>query len=202
MDKKYRYKISKIFTRILLHTFLSLGGLVMVFPFVWMILSSFKPSAEVISIPFTIFPNTWTLGNYIKALNELPMIRGYINSLTVSSVITFFVLFSSSSAGYLFAKLKFKGKENLFLLVLASIMIPPQIVLVPLYYMIARLHLVNSYIGLIALWPTKQLRSLSKIPPVETTSMFSFLINKLGIKLEFVTITIFLNFDSDNSFAK
>jgi multiple sugar transport system permease protein len=135
--------------RIFLHIFLAVGGLIMVLPFIWMILSSFKPSIEVISVPFKIWPTRFTLENYYSAFEALPIARGYLNSLIVSTAITALVLFSSSAAGYLFAKLKFRGSEVLFFLVIASIMIPPQIVLIPLYIMTVKLRIINSYVGLV-----------------------------------------------------
>lgn len=140
--------ISKIL-RILLHLFLIISSLIMIFPFIWMIISSFKPSIEVISIPLKILPTKWTLANYKEVFEVLPMIRAYINSLIVSVSVVILVLLSSSTAGYLFAKLKFKGRDHLFFFVLASLMIPPQIGIIPLYFLISKLHLTNNYIGLI-----------------------------------------------------
>ena len=149
MRSKKNYKIISNILRVILHTFLVIGGLVMIFPFIWMIISSFKPSIEVISIPFKILPTKWTLSNYLQVFDELPMVRAYINSLIVSLLITFLVLFSSSAGGYLFAKLRFKGREPLFFFTLASMMIPPQIGIIPLFFLMSRLHTTNSYIGLI-----------------------------------------------------
>jgi len=84
-------------------------GLGMVFPLIWMVLSSFKPSLEVISPDFHLFPRTWTLRNYVRVFEEVKMGRGYLNSLIVATGVTFFVLLSATAAGYLFSKLKFKG---------------------------------------------------------------------------------------------
>ncbi|MCX6383260.1 MAG: carbohydrate ABC transporter permease [Actinobacteria bacterium] len=75
--------------------------------------------------------------------------RAYFNSIFVASVATAFTIFSASAAGFLFSKLKFWGRDALFFLVLGSVMIPPQIVLIPLYLMISKAHLVNSYPGLV-----------------------------------------------------
>lgn len=149
MRSKKNYKIISNILRVILHTFLVIGGLVMIFPFIWMIISSFKPSIEVISIPFKILPTKWTLSNYLQVFDELPMVRAYINSLIVSLLITFLVLFSSSAGGYLFAKLRFKGREPLFFFALASMMIPPQIGLIPLFFLVSKLHAANSYLGLV-----------------------------------------------------
>jgi len=144
-----RHKARKITARFFLHLVLIVLGLAMIFPLLWMVFSSFKPSLEVISVDFHLLPRTWTLRNYEKVFTELSMGRGYLNSLIVASVVTFFVLLSATAAGYLFAKLKFRGREALFFIVLGSVMVPPQIVLIPLYFLISRLHWVNTYQGLI-----------------------------------------------------
>ncbi len=120
----------------------------MVAPFVWMVLSSFKPSLEVISINFSFFPRRWTLANYIRVFREVSLGRAYINSLLVASCVTLSVLFSATAAGYLFSKLRFRGRDQLFILTLASVMIPPHIVLVPLYTLMNRLQWINTYQGL------------------------------------------------------
>ena len=143
------YRAWKITSRALLHIVLMVGGLIMIFPMVWMFLSSFKPSLEVISTEFHLFPETWTLRNYARVFRELKMIRAYINSIIVSVAVTFFVVITATASGYMFAKLKFKGRELLFFIVLASIMIPPQIALIPLYILVDKFGWSNSYQGLI-----------------------------------------------------
>ncbi|MEW5816275.1 MAG: carbohydrate ABC transporter permease [Spirochaetota bacterium] len=143
------YKAARYVSSFLLHAVLIIGGLLMIFPLVWMIFSSFKPSLEVISVDFRLFPKVWTLRNYHKVFEEVRMDQGYLNSLIVSSAVTILVLLTSTAAGYLFSKLKFKGREVLFFIVLASVMIPPQIVLIPLYFLMSRFRWINTYQGLI-----------------------------------------------------
>ncbi|HEB33040.1 hypothetical protein LCGC14_1688700 [marine sediment metagenome] len=147
-----RYKTSRFVSKFFLHFVLIVGGLMMIFPMVWMIFSSFKPSLEVISVDFHLFPKTWTLRNYVRVFDELKMVRGYINSIVVSITVTFLVLLSATASGYLFAKLRFKGRDFLFFIVLASVMIPPQIVLIPLYILVNKLGWINTYQGLIFPW--------------------------------------------------
>jgi multiple sugar transport system permease protein len=144
-----RYRAGRITSRFFLHMVLLAFGLIMVFPLIWMVFSSFKPSLEVIDVEFHLWPKTWTLRNYQRVFAEVPMGRGYINSLVVASCVTFLVLLSATTAGYLFSKLRFKGREALFFLVLASVMVPPQIVLIPLYFLMSKLRWVNTYQGLI-----------------------------------------------------
>ncbi len=155
------YRARRIVARTFLHLALIAGGLIMIFPLVWMVFSSFKTSLEVISIDFHLLPKTWTLENYAKVFEDLPMGRGYLNSFVVSSVITFLVLLSSTAAGYLFAKMKFKGRDALFFIVLASIMIPPQIVLIPLFILMNKFGWISTYQGI----------------------MFPFIMNAFGIFL-------------------
>jgi len=144
-----RYRAGRLTSRFFLHLVLIILGLIMVFPLVWMVLSSFKPSLEVIDVEFHLWPKTWTLRNYQRVLAEVPMGRGYLNSIIVSSCVTLLVLASATTAGYLFSKLRFKGRDALFFLVLASVMVPPHIVLIPLYFLMSKFRWINTYQGLI-----------------------------------------------------
>jgi len=144
-----RYRAAKITSKFILHLVLMVIGLVMIFPLIWMIISSFKTSLEIIDVEFHLFPRVWTLRNYENVFEELQMVRGYINSIIVSSAVTACVLFSATAAGYLFSKLRFWGRDALFFIVLASVMIPAQIVLIPLYILMNRFGWINSYQGLI-----------------------------------------------------
>lgn len=144
-----RYRAGHLTSRFFLHLVLIILGLIMVFPLVWMVLSSFKPSLEVIDVEFHLWPKTWTLRNYQRVLAEVPMGRGYLNSIIVSSCVTLLVLASATTAGYLFSKLRFKGRDALFFLVLASVMVPPHIVLIPLYFLMSKFRWINTYQGLI-----------------------------------------------------
>ena len=143
------YSAKKIFSKSILHIVLLGGGFLMIFPMLFMIFSSFKPSLEIISIDFHLIPRHWTLRNYNRVLEELTLGRGFINSIIVSGLATASVLLTSTAAGFMFAKLKFRGRETLFFVVLASIMLPPQIVLIPLYILMNKFGLINSYMGLI-----------------------------------------------------
>ncbi len=144
-----RYRASRFTGRFFLHLVLIILGLSMVFPLIWMVFSSFKPSLEVISTEFHLFPQTWTLRNYVKVFDEVTMGRGYLNSLIMAGAATFFVLLSATAGGYLFGKLKFRGRDALFLIVLGSVMAPPQIVLIPLYILVSKLGWTNTYQGLV-----------------------------------------------------
>jgi len=120
-------------------------------PFVWAILTSFKTSSEIIQIPPTFFPKNWSFESYRTIFTDprVPLGRFYLNSLFVSVARVLTTLFTSSLAGYVFAKYKFGGKNLTFGLILAQLMIPFQILMIPSYLILARLHLVDSLWGLI-----------------------------------------------------
>ena len=143
------YRTRRVVRNVILHGVLIFGGIVMVFPFVWMVFSSFKPSLEVISVDFHLLPQTWTVRNYVRVFEELKLLRGYANSLTVSALITVSALLTATLAGYLFSKIRFFGREALFFLVLASVMVPPHVVLIPLYALISAFRWVDTYQGLV-----------------------------------------------------
>lgn len=133
----------------LVYLVLAAGAVLMIFPFVWMLLTSFKSMAESIQIPPTILPAKWLAENYSNALRSLPFIRLYINTallilLRVACAVAF-----SSAAGYAFAKLKFPGKNALFSLVLIQMMLPSQIFIIPQYQMLAKLSLTNTIFALV-----------------------------------------------------
>jgi multiple sugar transport system permease protein len=147
--KLYRYIIVKTLPNTGIHLLLIIGSFFMILPFLWMIISSFKPNIDIISVNFRLFSPNWTLDNYTKVISEMPLGRAYFNSILIATVGTVSTIIAASAAGFLFSKLKFWGRDVLFFLVLGSVMVPSQIVLIPLYLMISKLHLVNSYPGLI-----------------------------------------------------
>jgi len=141
----------KFFSQFLLYFILTLGISFTLLPFVMMILSSFKTNLEVLQVPPTFWPKTFTLENYIKIFNDpkLPLLRFYGNSAFVSIFNVVATLFTSSLVGYMFAKFEFPGKKILFGWFLTMMMIPTQITMIPSYLILARLHLINSLWGLV-----------------------------------------------------
>lgn len=131
------------------YALLCLGALVMLLPFVWMLLSSSMSSQEIISRPLTWFPSAIRVENYQNLSKAIPLGRMYINSLVVTTCITLGVLLTSALAGYGFAKFDFPGRNVLFVLVLATMMIPFFVVMIPIFYLISKLGWINSYPGLI-----------------------------------------------------
>jgi multiple sugar transport system permease protein len=127
------------------------AGVVAALPFIWMILGSFKTGAEIRQIPPTFFPSEPTLDNYTTILqdDDLPLAIFYRNSAIVALANVVQVLFTSSLFGYIFAKFEFRGKNFLFWFILATLMIPFQVTMIPGYLILARLNLINRLWGLI-----------------------------------------------------
>jgi multiple sugar transport system permease protein len=149
MIKKKRSRALQTLRQSPLHVFLSVGAIAFVLPFIWMVLAAFMTNEEIIASPITLFPKSFYLGNFRSVFAEMPIIRSWINSLVTSSLVVFFVLFTSSLGGYMFAKLRFKGRDTIFTLVLSSLLFPPHVILVPLFLLASRMNLLDTYVGII-----------------------------------------------------
>jgi multiple sugar transport system permease protein len=127
------------------------ASLVAVLPFVWMIFGSFKTGREIRQVPPTFFPEQFTLDNYTTILNDedLPLGLFYRNSAIIAGANVIQVLFTSSLFGYIFAKFRFRGQRVLFWFIMATMMIPFQVTMIPGYLILARLKLINKLWGLI-----------------------------------------------------
>jgi ABC-type glycerol-3-phosphate transport system permease component len=125
-------------------------SIAMFYPFFWLVFSSFKTGADIVSIPVRLLPQEWTLSAYALVMdpNRANLPRAYLNSIviTVSTVAT--VLFTSSLGGYVFARLDFPGRRYLFYFVLSTTMVPFLTLLIPLYIVMRELSLLNTLWGL------------------------------------------------------
>ena len=137
--------------QVLLYVLLAAGCLGTLLPFMWMIFGSFKSSTEIVRIPPTFFPEAPSLENYRTILNDphVPLGRFYLNSVIVAVSVVLLTLFTSSLTGFIFAKYEFFGKNAVFGFILATMMIPFQVLMVPSYLMLAKLKLIDSLWGLI-----------------------------------------------------
>lgn len=135
--------------RLWLYVVLGLGMIAMIMPFVWMILGSFKTTAEIRQYPLNFWPLEPTLDNYTELFVRLDFATFFANSLVVAVFVTAGNIVFSSMVGYALAKLDFAGKKVLFMLVLGTLMVPGVVTFVPLFVLTANLGLVNSYPGLI-----------------------------------------------------
>lgn len=132
-----------------LYAILIAGLLVVVGPFVWMALASFKPEAEIRAAPPTWWPHTWTLSNYHELFSRLDFPRYFTNSLIVAVLVTAGNLLFCSLLGYALAKLNFPGRKALFLTVLGMLMVPGVVLFVPQFVLVSNLGLANSYAGMV-----------------------------------------------------
>lgn len=127
--------------------FLSLLGIIVVLPLVWMVLTSFKLESEAKSMIPTLFPQNPTLIHYKTLFIDLKFGQ-YFFSTMVIVVLSFFGILINSLAGFAFAKYKFKGSNLFFYLILVTMMIPSQVTMIPVYLMLNGVSLTNTYIGI------------------------------------------------------
>jgi len=128
---------------------LSLVACLSLIPFVWLVAATFKSSGDIFSYTFFAPLSRLTLGNYKDLVTTEPFLRYVINSVFVSCAGVVVQLFFSSLAGYALAKYQFPGKKAFYLLMLASLMIPGQVTLAPSYELLYRMHLVDTFAGLL-----------------------------------------------------
>lgn len=121
------------------------------FPLYWLVTSSFKNSSDVLKMPPDWFPKTFTLSNYTDVFNNQPALQWTYNSLVVALVSTLALIVFSAMAAYAFSKLEFKGKNIIFIIFISSLMIPKEVMIVPLFRIIQDFGMVNTLSGMI--WP-------------------------------------------------
>jgi ABC-type glycerol-3-phosphate transport system permease component len=129
---------------------LAIAAIAIAAPFVWIVRGALSPNdGEFFRIPPTLFPDDPTLDNFGKALAKVPFAKFVLNSLIVAGTITIAQLVTCSTAAYAFARLRFRGRDVLFAIVIVSLMIPIQVTIVPLFLVMAKLHLTNTLWSLI-----------------------------------------------------
>jgi len=124
----------------------------MLLPLAWMVSSAFKPLYEVMLIPPTWIPREPTLDNFRAVFEQFPFARYIFNSVVVATVVVISTLVTSAMAGYALAKFDFPGRNVLFIAILASLMIPFQVRMIPLYQMIVAFHWVDTLQAVIFPW--------------------------------------------------
>ncbi|ESW90101.1 carbohydrate ABC transporter permease [Mesorhizobium sp. M0644] len=122
-------------------------GLMTVFPLVWMLVISLKPASDVFTP--SLIPERPTLGNFLYVLTEVPFLRYLFNSFFVSATVTVAALFFHSMAGYSLARLRFPGRDILFLAMFSTFLVSLPVIIVPLFILTRTLHMLDSYAGLI-----------------------------------------------------
>jgi multiple sugar transport system permease protein len=122
-----------------------------VYPFWWMISSSFKPFEEIFAYPPRLLPQTWVIENYQHVFEMQPFARQFANSFYIAASVTLLVLLLASLAGYAFARIRFRGNGLLFVMILSAIMMPAEVTIIPLFNFIQGLGLDNNHLPLIVL---------------------------------------------------
>lgn len=129
------------------HAILALIALTSLTPFLWMVLASFKALAEVEQL--NPLPSVWHPENYIKVFQQIPFARYYFNSVFIAGWVTILTCITSSMAAYAFSRVDWSGRDAFFKLYLATLMIPGVVTMIPNYTLMVKLHLMDSYMGLI-----------------------------------------------------
>ena len=132
-----------------LYVLLFAGLTLMVGPFLWMLLGAFKPNRELITTTPTLLPENITLDNFSNLFTKLEFATYFFNSTLIAVIVTLANLLFCSMAGYALAKMEFAGRKPLMGLVLATLMVPSSVTLVPLFVLMSKLGLVNSYAAVI-----------------------------------------------------
>jgi len=135
--------------KLALHAILITGSVFMLLPFAWMLSTSLKEPGEIFTYPPVWIPKRIAWENYITTVSIMPFGRFYLNSLVVAISVTFLQMFTSSLAAFAFARLRFRGREPLFLLYLATLMIPFQVTMIPNFIIIRLLGWYDTYQALI-----------------------------------------------------
>jgi len=135
---------------VVIHLFLILGACIMILPFAWMVLTSFKSVAESTSMnPFVIFPTSWKIGNYTEVIRQNDFARLYFNTFSMMALRVICSIVFSAMAAYAFARLQFPGRDFFFGLVLFQMMVPTQIFIIPQYLMVDAMGMRNTIFALL-----------------------------------------------------
>ena len=137
----------KALFKVLTYILLIIGAAFILLPFVWMISTSLKSGTEIYNL--SLIPENPTLGNYIRVFSTSNFGRWFMNSFILSTITVISVLFMDSLVGYTFAKLDFKGKKLMFILILSTMMVPTEMLIIPWYLMVNKLQWINSYWSLL-----------------------------------------------------
>jgi ABC-type glycerol-3-phosphate transport system permease component len=133
----------RLVPKISIYTIFTIFAVAMLVPYVWMVLLSFKQQKEIMAAN-TFLPETWTIQNYIKVFDTVPMANWFVNSVIVACSATVIVLFTSTLVGFVFAKYKFRFKNIIFWFILGTMMVPPQTTMVSSFLLINELGLYDK----------------------------------------------------------
>jgi multiple sugar transport system permease protein len=136
-------------SRIPVHILLIIFSILMFIPFLWMVFSAFKPLDEIFMRPPVMLPQQWTLDGFRTAWEGAPFASAYVNSFLVASLVTLLTLLTCAMAAYAFARIRFPGNNVLFAIFLATMMVPFQLTIIPLYIILGQLQWIDTLLALI-----------------------------------------------------
>ena len=165
-----RYKVRKRIGKVLQYLLVVCFGLIFALPFVWLMLCSFKTQNELFQMPPTFFSVNPTLENYVKATQSIPYFRFTLNTAWISVLSLIGALLSCSLVAYSITKVEWRGRKLVFSLILATMMIPYQVTMIPVYLIWNRLGLVDTYLPLI-------------LPYFFAPSLYVFLIRQFNLTI-------------------
>ncbi|MDR0878619.1 MAG: carbohydrate ABC transporter permease [Treponema sp.] len=149
-QKVLLHRSAAIVGKFLLYVVITAGAIAMIFPFAWMVSTSLKGRTNLFVYPPQLIPNwPWNWDNYKQVFVRLPMAMGFFNSAKIAVINTFGTLFSASMAAFGFAKLRFRFKNQLFLILLATMMIPGQVTLIPMFVWFKNFGWIDTHLPLI-----------------------------------------------------
>ncbi|NLP33904.1 MAG: carbohydrate ABC transporter permease [Clostridiales bacterium] len=128
---------------------LALGAIIMIFPLIYMVMTSFMTKNQILSGKLNIIPNPWVLGKYSEVMQKGSFVSGIINTLKVEVPVLLIGGFTSSLAAFAFAKMKFRARNGIFLVLLATIMIPFAVIMIPQYVLFTKLRWTDTLLPLI-----------------------------------------------------
>ncbi|UOE94457.1 carbohydrate ABC transporter permease [Alkalihalobacillus sp. LMS39] len=144
--------VKSMLLKVLIYTLLSIGAILMILPFAWMISTALKAPNEVMSMPPIWIPSEIRWDNFTKALDVAPFGRYFINSIIVTVVSTIGELITAILAAFAFSKMKFYGRDVLFAVLLGTMMVPGEVLLIPNFVTLSNLGWIDSYNALIIPW--------------------------------------------------
>lgn len=142
-------KLKDILNKVLTYAALSVFGVSMLFPFLWMLSTSLREPSQIFQSTLNVIPYPIIFQNYIDAWNSIPFGRFYVNSLFIAICVTVGQVVTSSMAAYAFSRLKFPGRDKIFFSYLATMMIPGMVTTIPVFILIKQLNWLNTYKALI-----------------------------------------------------
>jgi ABC-type glycerol-3-phosphate transport system permease component len=135
----------KVFNRIIVQTVITLGAVIFIFPFLWLVSTSLKPEAQIFVLPPQLIPKPIQWENYTRMFKYFSFFRFFSNSVYITLMVLIGTLFSSPLVAFSFARLRWPARDFLFIVLLSTMMLPPQVTMVPVYLIFRELRWIDSF---------------------------------------------------------